>query len=172
MVMNTSRFAAVDHPRVADLALDLAAGRLSIEEISALLPDPDWPDTMTVAQVAEALGVSAHAIRYYERLGLVEVDRDAQGHRAFDAAAVRRLTFIIRMRCSGMGMADLQRYVELIGGGDDTVPERLDLMIEHRDTVRRQIAELQLSLAVTEYKIATYGGHLGDGITHTHEEDA
>jgi hypothetical protein len=41
------------------------------------------------------------------------------------------------------------------------VPERLDMLLEHRDTVRRRIRELTLSLSATEYKIATYGGSTG-----------
>jgi len=60
-----------------------------------------------------------------------------------------------------MGMRDLQHYVALVDRGDDTVPERLDMLLEHRDTIRRQIRELTLSLAATEYKIATYGGNTG-----------
>jgi hypothetical protein len=35
------------------------------------------------------------------------------------------------------------------------------MLLEHRDTIRRQIRELTLSLAATEYKIATYGGSTG-----------
>ena len=65
------------------------------------------------------------------------------------------------MRLSGMAMRDLQHYVGLVDAGEETVPERLDLLLEHRDTVRRQIRELTLSLAATEYKIATYGGRAG-----------
>lgn len=55
-----------------------------------------------------------------------------------------------------MAIADLQRYVELIDAGPESVPARLELLMEHRDTLRSQIAQLQLSLAATEYKIATY----------------
>lgn len=58
-------------------------------------------------------------------------------------------------------MRDLQHYVELVDGGEHTVPERLDMLVRHRDTVRRRIRELQLSLVATEYKIATYGGATG-----------
>jgi hypothetical protein len=36
------------------------------------------------------------------------------------------------------------------------------MLVEHRDTIRRQLRELTLSLVATEYKIATYGGHTGD----------
>jgi hypothetical protein len=32
----------------------------------------------------------------------------------------------------------------------------MDMLLEHRDTLRSQIAQLQLALAATEYKIATY----------------
>jgi DNA-binding transcriptional MerR regulator len=60
-----------------------------------------------------------------------------------------------------MPMRDLQQYIQLVDRGDVTVPERLDILVEHRDTIRRQIRELQLSLAATEYKIATYGGAAG-----------
>lgn len=30
------------------------------------------------------------------------------------------------------------------------------MLLEHRDTLRSQIAQLQLALAATEYKVATY----------------
>ncbi|WP_284303118.1 MerR family transcriptional regulator [Mobilicoccus caccae] len=152
----------MDETDITAVALKVASGHLTIEEIVAQLPDPDDSTTRTVTEAAEMLGVSTHTIRYYERLGLVEVPRDTAGHRRYDGNALRRLTFLVRMRVSGMGMADLQRYVDLIEGGDATVPERLEMMLEHRDTIRLRIAELQLSLAATEYKIATYGGHLGD----------
>ncbi len=71
---------------------------------------------------------------------------------------MRRLVFLIRMRTAGMSISDLRHYVELVDAGDTTVGERLDMMLEHRDTLRSQIAQLQLALAATEYKIATYKG--------------
>ena len=76
--------------------------------------------------------------------------------------SIRRLVFLTRMRISGMAIRDLQHYVELVDAGEWTIPERLDMLLEHRDTVRRQIKELTLSLAATEYKIATYGGRTGE----------
>jgi DNA-binding transcriptional MerR regulator len=36
--------------------------------------------------MAQHVGVSAHTLRYYERIGLVEVGRDGSGHRMYDAA--------------------------------------------------------------------------------------
>lgn len=52
-------------------------------------------------------------------------------------------------------MRDLQHYVALVDAGDQSVPERLDMLLEHRDTIRRQIRELTPSLGATEYKITS-----------------
>ena len=109
-----------------------------------------------IATTADRLGVSAHTLRYYERIGLVRVDRDASGHRRYDAAGVRRLVFLTRMRTSGMPIRDLRRYVALVEAGRDTVPERLSLLTEHRDGLRTRIDELRLALSATDYKIAAY----------------
>ena len=109
-----------------------------------------------IATTADRLGVSAHTLRYYERIGLVRVERDPSGRRRYDAASVRRLVFLTRMRTSGMPIRDLRHYIELAEAGRDTVPERLALLTEHRKGLRSRIDELRLALAATEYKIAAY----------------
>ena len=118
----------------------------------------DWDITTT----ARHLGVSTHTLRYYERIGLVRVGRGGSGHRRYDAAAVRRLVFLTRMRTSGMPIRDLRRYVELIEAGRDTVPERLAILTGHREALRARIAELRLALAATEYKIGVYTTSMRD----------
>jgi DNA-binding transcriptional MerR regulator len=137
-------------------------GPMSVEVIHQLVDVTGVEEPMTIAEVADLLDLSPHTLRYYERIGLIEVGRDSGGHRVYEPAAVRRLVFLTRMRLSGMAIRDLQHYVALVDAGEDTVPERLEMLLEHRDTVRRQIRELTLSLAATEYKIATYGGATGD----------
>ncbi|MFC8597075.1 MerR family transcriptional regulator [Isoptericola sp. NPDC057191] len=140
--------------RALRLAVDPPGG-VSVEALRELARDDDAVE-WDIATAAEHLEVSPHTLRYYERIGLVSVARDAAGHRRYDAAAVRRLVFLTRMRTSGMSISDLRHYVDLVDEGRDTVSERLDLLFEHRDTLRSQVAQLQLALAATEYKIATY----------------
>jgi DNA-binding transcriptional MerR regulator len=138
---------------------------LSVEAIHRLTNLAEVPEPMTIAEVADLLDMTPHTLRYYERAGLVEVARDGYGHRIYGTKAVRRLVFLTRMRLSGMPMRDLQHYISLVDAGEATVPERLDLLLEHRDIIRRRIRELTLSLAATEYKIATYGGSTGPDAT-------
>ena len=126
-----------------------------------------WPDATgwDIATTAHRLGISAHTLRYYERIGLVRVGRDASGSRRYDATAVRRLVFLTRMRTSGMTISDLQRYVDMVEAGRDTVPERLAMLTEHRSVLRTRIDELQLALSATDYKIAAYTRELQEQAT-------
>lgn len=140
-----------------EAALD-GDGTVSIEALRDLTLADDDVGPLGIADMAERAGVSAHTLRYYERIGLLRVGRDNAGHRLYDAAAIRRVVFLTRMRLSGMAISDLQTYIQLVEKGDITIPDRLDMLLEHRDTLRGQIRQLQLALATTEFKIATYGG--------------
>jgi DNA-binding transcriptional MerR regulator len=136
---------------VVEAALD----RLRRQDLA--VPEPGA--TMTIAEVAERTGVSAHTLRYYERIGLLDVARDAAGHRVYGPQDYSRVVFLNRLRMTGMPIRELQHYVALVAGGDETVPERLRMMLEHRDAVRAQIEELVFALETIEFKITTYGGH-------------
>ncbi len=128
---------------------------------AAILAGPAQEGPLTVAELADLVGVSGHTLRYYERIGLVTVDRDAAGHRRYGPQAIARVIFLTRLRLSGMPIADITEYVRLIDGGEATVPARLALLQAHRARTAAQIEELKYSLAVIDYKIATYGGTLG-----------
>ena len=114
---------------------------------------------MGIADVAAVTGVSAHTLRYYERVGLVDVARDAAGRRAYDSHALARVVFVTRMRMSDMSIRGIAHYLELVRRGESTVSERLAFMQAHRESIRQRLRDLQAALAVVEYKITTYGGH-------------
>ncbi|MDK8433436.1 MULTISPECIES: MerR family transcriptional regulator [unclassified Brevibacterium] len=119
-------------------------------------PNVDVP--LSISEVSELLGITAHTARYYERAGLLTIDRSQSGHRIYDRKTVERLDFLVRMRTSGMGISELSRYVDLVRDGDSTTEERLQIMLAQRERIRTQIRELERALDTTEYKIATYGG--------------
>lgn len=149
--------------RALHAALRLALhppGGISTEDLKELTRDRG-AEAWDIATAAAHLAVSPHTLRYYERIGLVSVDRDHRGHRRYDAAAVRRLVFLSRMRTSGMPISALQRYVALVDQGESTVPERSAMLREHREALRSRIGELQLALAATEYKLTDYARSAG-----------
>ena len=121
------------------------------------LPE-DLPDELSIAEVAAVTGLTAHTLRYYERIGLMEVARDANGYRVYDRAALARVVFVTRLRLSDMPITTVSHYVDLVNQGPQTEPERLAVMQEHRAMIQRRIREMTAALALTEYKITTYGG--------------
>ena len=121
-------------------------------------PEPDDVE-LSIAEVAERCGVSAHTLRYYERIGLLDVPRDEAGRRAYTGADLARVLFITRLRLTEMPIRGIQAYFRLVGDGPGNEAQRLDLLERHRDQVKRRIVELEAALAAVEFKIAAYGGH-------------
>lgn len=63
---------------------------------------------LTVGGVASAAGVSADAIRYYERLRLLaRAPRATSGYRIFDVGVVDRVRAIRRAQALGMSLAEI-----------------------------------------------------------------
>jgi DNA-binding transcriptional MerR regulator len=112
----------------------------------------------TIAEVAERTGVSAHALRYYERIGLLDVGRQESGHRRFTEDDVGRVVFIGRLRATAMPIREIQRYFSLVAGGPATEGDRLSLLQAHRTEVRARLGEMEAALDAIERKIAHYGG--------------
>ena len=114
-------------------------------------------EEMTISEAAAAAGVSAHTLRYYERVGLLDaVARGDSGHRRFGAADLERVRFIGYLRNTGMPIRRIRRFVDLYREGEHTVPERLELLQRHRESVRAELDETQRNLAAIERKIRIY----------------
>ena len=132
---------------------------LTDELVRACETTRDLGDGLSIAEVAEVTGTTAYTLRYYERVGLVDVDRDASGWRTYSRAALGRVVFITKLRLSDMPIRDIQQYVELVKLGDSTVPQRLEIMQRHRAAVQARLEDMQWALAVIDYKISTYAGN-------------
>ena len=88
---------------------------------------------LPIAEVVERTGLSRDTLRYYEKAGLIDaVDRSSGGQRRYASADLAWLEFLLRLRATGMSIADMQRFAELRRGGDRTIADRLTLLWEHR----------------------------------------
>ena len=113
-------------------------------------------DAMTIAEVAALTGVTAHTLRYYERIGLMTVPRDAAGHRSFGPTEVGRITFISLLRATAMPIRDLQRYFGLVAEGDGNERERVAVLERHRDHLTQSLADLQAARELIDWKLDRY----------------
>ncbi|MEV8632349.1 MerR family transcriptional regulator [Streptosporangium sp. NPDC051023] len=112
---------------------------------------------ITIQEASRKSGLSAHTLRYYERIGLIHmVRRDPAGHRQYTSPDLDWLDFLTRLRATGMPIAEMCRYAELRRQGPATSAERRRMLEAHRDRVRTQIAQLTEDLEVLDYKIDFY----------------
>jgi MerR family copper efflux transcriptional regulator len=74
---------------------------------------------MNIGQAAQASGVPAKMIRYYESIGLIpSLARSAGGYREFGDAELQRLSFIQRGRKLGFSLDHIRSLLELQGKPD------------------------------------------------------
>lgn len=112
---------------------------------------------MKIGDLARQSGLSAHTLRYYERIGLLPyADRDRSGQRNYDASILFWIAFLGRLKTTGMPIRDMLRYAELVDRGDETFGQRRELLAAHRERVRSDLAELNACLHVLDNKIAFY----------------
>jgi DNA-binding transcriptional MerR regulator len=62
---------------------------------------------MQISELASLSGVSVHAIRHYESLGLIAASRRPSGYREFDDSVIRELRFIAMSRQCGFSLAQI-----------------------------------------------------------------
>lgn len=112
---------------------------------------------MKIGEVVKRSGLSAHTIRYYERIGLLPYAfRDQGGRRDYSTDILGWIEFLGRLKSTGMTIRNMSRYAKLREQGTTTEVERCELLIEHRLQVRERQSEIQNSLLVLDNKIANY----------------
>jgi DNA-binding transcriptional MerR regulator len=119
----------------------------------------DGQGEYSISEVATLTGLSAHTLRWYERIGLMApVERETNGRRRYLAHDLEWLRLLSKLRATGMPVADMVRYAELVREGDGTVAARQRLLERHRGRVLRAIQEQQDTLRLLDYKINMYAG--------------
>ena len=113
--------------------------------------------TYTIKEAAVETGVTAHTLRYYERIGLLEpIGREPGGRRCYAEADIHSIRFLTMLRATGMPIRDMLVFMRLVWAGDETVSERAELLERHQHELRSRLKELAGHMDVLEHKIAFY----------------
>ncbi|TCZ66620.1 MerR family transcriptional regulator [Roseicella aquatilis] len=96
------------------------------------------PDLFTVNQLAEELGVTPRAIRFYEVKGLV-APRRAGTTRVFDRRDRARLLLVLRGKRLGFSLAEIREFLDLYDA-DRSQNSQLTMLLAR---TRQRIAELE-----------------------------
>jgi DNA-binding transcriptional MerR regulator len=123
-------------------------------------------EELGIGDVARRTGLSVHALRFYEREGLLlsqHVPRGTGGHRRYSPEDVKWLGICTKLRASGMPLAEIRRFAELVREGPGNEQQRLELLREQQRRVENQLAELEDCLRIISRKVGVYEQHVADG---------
>ena len=107
----------------------------------------------TVGEMAKKLGVAPSTLRYYDQEGLLPfVERSSGGVRVFKDSDYEWLQVIGCLKKTGMQLKDIKLFIEMAMQGDETIEPRLALITKQKAAVQVQIAELEETLRILEFK--------------------
>lgn len=102
-------------------------------------------------------GIPASTLRYYEKKGLLpKINRDEGGRRKYTDQELERLQLVLALRNTGMSIDEIKNFVVLIKIGDDTLEERLNILLRQKDIIEKDMAQKFRYLEKINKKMAIY----------------
>jgi DNA-binding transcriptional MerR regulator len=98
----------------------------------------------SIGKVAESLGVSTHALRYYEKIGLLApVAKTSGGRREFSARDIMRVQFIKRAQRMHFSLDEIRTLLELDKADSVDKPQAQKLVQEKLDAIEESLTDLE-----------------------------
>src|SRR5690242_2554260 len=113
---------------------------------------------MQIGKLASELGISAQAVRFYERSGLLkDPSRTESGYRQYGPEDVKRVRFIRQAKELGFTLSEIGSMLRMHDAGHAPCSEVIAIAERHLADVEAEIQRLQrfrkqLSSALTEWR--------------------
>ena len=112
---------------------------------------------ITIGELATLTGLSAHTLRFYEKAGVLRATQRADsGHRRYNSQDMVLLQFVLKLKQTGMPLAEIRDYVQLMADGDMSLSERLMMLKLHRQRLAIKMSELAENASALDEKIRIY----------------
>lgn len=124
----------------------------------------------TIGEMAKIMNVAPSTLRYYDKEGLLPyVERSRGGIRMFKDEDRSWLAVLECLKKTGMPIKEIKRFMEWCVQGDQTIGQRLELIEHQRQAVQDQIAQLQETLHMLDYKCWYYRTARDAGTCSVHD---
>lgn len=118
---------------------------------------------MQISEVAKEFGLTTDTLRYYEREGLIgPIAKGKNGIRNYTEDDIKRIQFVKCMRAAGLEISFLKRYLQLFEGGDNTLKERREILVEQKKILKEKLDAMQEAYDRLNYKIDLYDKNILD----------
>jgi DNA-binding transcriptional MerR regulator len=118
--------------------------------------------TYSIGEFSKIVGLSEHTLRFYEKEGLIKVNRDDNKVRIYSDENKLWIESLLHLKNTGMSLKDVKQFAMWGHIGDETMEERLALLTNHRKKVVADLEKLRQSLEFLDKKINVYENNLGN----------
>lgn len=126
----------------------------------------------TIKEVSEMMNLPTSTIRYYDKQGLIpHLERKESGYRVFQDKDIQMLKIIECFKSTGMSIGEMQKFVEMVKLGDESLQARYELFLERKKAVEKEMEQLQKQMDIIEHKIWYYKTAVEAGTEDIHKKD-
>ena len=117
----------------------------------------------TIGQVADMFDLPVSTLRYYDKEGLFPTLQRQSGIRKFGDAEIEALRVIECLKASGLEIREIRQFMNWCVEGPATYPQRKELFARRRAAVEQEMAQLQKTLDMLNYKCWYYDTAIAEG---------
>ena len=108
-------------------------------------------------QACKETGLTYQTLKFYCNEGLVpDVKRDKNNRRIFDEYNVRWIKDLVCLKKCGMSIQEMKEYLDLCLQGEQTIPQRKEMLTKKQKSLRRSIKELKEGVDYIDWKQSFY----------------
>lgn len=117
----------------------------------------------TIGQVSEMFQLPVSTLRYYDKEGLFPHMTRVSGIRKFSDTEIECLRMIECLKKTGMEIKEIKQFMTWCAEGPSTYAQRKELFENRRDSLEKDMLELQKNMAMIQFKCWYYEQAMKDG---------
>ena len=117
----------------------------------------------TIGQVSEMFHLPISTLRYYDKEGFFPNLVRKGNIRYFSDNELEALRIIECLKQSGLEIKDIKQFFEWVTEGSSSYTKRKELFEHRKATVKKEIKQLEKTLAMLEFKCWYYDTAIADG---------
>lgn len=110
----------------------------------------------TIGEVSKLFNLPISTLRYYDKQGLFPKLKRENGIRSFSSQELETLRVIECLKKSGLSIKEIKQFMQWCTEGSSTYPIRHEFFLQQKESVIKEIAELQQTLDLILYKCWYY----------------
>lgn len=115
-----------------------------------------------ISDVSKLVGLPIPTIRYYEKLGLIDVpEKNERGYKVYDEKIIQYLVFIVNLKDTDMPLDQIKNYVDAYKEHDNQTC--YSILQEHAEKMKVELTKRQQILEKVQYKISHFSTLKGGG---------